>query len=229
MLNVRHPAKYNLRLMPIFGEALCGRMRVLDPFAGTGRIFDLQEYLPGTGLYGVEIEPEWARQRERGLVGSALSLPFPDNWFDAVCTSPCFGNRMADHHEARDTSQRNTYRHALGRPLHPENAGGMQWGPAYWAFHAKAWRECKRVLMPGALFVLDIKNHIRGGTVQDVTVWHANLLTLLGFELLEERRVLCPGNRQGANGQVRIGYESIMLFELRGWDAKADPAWIAHA
>ena len=30
-----------------------------------------------------------------------LELPWPENTFDAICTSPTYGNRMADHHDAR--------------------------------------------------------------------------------------------------------------------------------
>jgi hypothetical protein len=53
---------------------------------------------------------------------------FDDATFDAICTSPTCGNRMADHHEARDISPRHTYRHVLGRPRTPGNSGALQWG-----------------------------------------------------------------------------------------------------
>ena len=79
-------------------------------------------------------------QRCRGgdtVVGDARALPFADASFHAIATSPCFGNRMADHHEARDPSVRHTYRHRLGRPLSEGSAGALQWGPAYREFHER--------------------------------------------------------------------------------------------
>lgn len=80
---------------------LGGPLKVLDPFAGIGRIHDLPSDIADT--VGVELEPEWANQRERTIVGDATALPA--TWtrrFDAVVTSPTFGNRLADHHEAKD-------------------------------------------------------------------------------------------------------------------------------
>lgn len=50
------------------------------------------------------------------IVGNALYLPFRDRAFDGIVTSPCYGNRMADHHDARDDSKRNTYTHSARHP-----------------------------------------------------------------------------------------------------------------
>ena len=78
--SIPHPAKYSDKLLPIFAEHLSGFKRVLDPFAGTGK---LREIRPDAFL--VELEPEWATC----IVGDALQLPFADSTFDAICTSPC--------------------------------------------------------------------------------------------------------------------------------------------
>ena len=137
-------------------------------------------------------------------------MHYPDAMFDAICTSPTYGNRMADHHAARDASPRHTYRHTLGRPLHPENSGAIQWGPAYRAFHLTVWTETRRVLKPGAPFILNIKDHIRRGQLQPVTAWHIATLTALGFTLVERIDVPCPGQRHGANGHLRADYESVI-------------------
>jgi tRNA G10 N-methylase Trm11 len=94
-----------------------GYERVLDPFAGTGRIHELENW-----TVGVEIEPEWATMRDGTIVANALNLPFRDASFDAVVTSPTYGNRLADHHDARDSSRRHSYKHDLGRDLHSENS-----------------------------------------------------------------------------------------------------------
>ena len=212
--HVRHPARYSVELLPTLAMYLHGCTRILDPFGGVGGIFALAPFLPGCQIEAVEIEPEWAGQDPRVTVGNALVLPWPAMTFDAVCTSPCYGNRMADHHEAHDASRRNTYRHALGRPLHPDNAGALQWGDGYRAFHLCAWTEARRVLSPGARFVLNVKDHIRAGQRMMVTDWHVQALTRLGFRLVERSEVACPGQRRGANGHLRVDAESVILFEL---------------
>jgi hypothetical protein len=132
---VRHPAKFSgpvleqLRHLVDREVTDVGRLRVLDPFAGVGGIHTLAT--PTVMTVGVELEPEWANQHPATLVGNALDLPFANNSFDAVITSPCYGNRLADHHEARDMSIRHTYRHALGRPPSGSSSAVLQWGEAY--------------------------------------------------------------------------------------------------
>lgn len=84
-------------------ESLPPRLTVLDPFAGVGLIHRLaDEDGLNVETIGVELEPEWARAHPRTIVGDALRLPFADASIDVVATSPCYGNRMADQHEAKD-------------------------------------------------------------------------------------------------------------------------------
>jgi tRNA G10 N-methylase Trm11 len=211
-----HPAKYSPALYPVFARMLKGCTRLLDPFAGVGGIFKLAPWLPGCEIQAVEIEREWATAHPQTTLGDALALPWPDGYFDAICTSPTYANRMADHHNARDGSRRHTYRHYLGRPLHPNNSGAMQWSEAYRALHVKAWAEVARVLTLGGRFVLNIKDHYRAGELKPVTAWHIETLTLLGFTLIEHVRVETPGQRHGANGDKRADHESIILFRQGG-------------
>src|SRR5207302_7210410 len=114
---VRHPAKFSDPLLPVLRALIHPGARVLDPFAGSGRIHEITD-----NAVGIEIEPEWADLHPHTHCGNALDLPFADAVFDVICTSPTYGNRMADHHDAKDDSRRNTYRHALGRPLHADNS-----------------------------------------------------------------------------------------------------------
>lgn len=125
----------------------------------------------------------------------------------------CYGNRMADHHNAKDGSRRNTYRHCLGEPLHPNNSGQLQWGEAYRTFHLQAWAECYRVLRHGGRFVLNVKDHIRKGQRIEVSAWHIDALDATGFEFVEYHEVETPGQRHGANGNLRVSYEYVFVFE----------------
>lgn len=208
---MRHPAKFTTviveKMAAILTQTLPPDARILDPFAGTGKIHTI-----GLDTYGVEIEPEWATLHKRTLVGNALKLPFRAASFEAVATSPTYANRMADHHNAKDSSRRNTYRHSLERPLHPENSGGMNWGAGYRGMHCLAWAEVTRVAKNDAIFLLNVKNHIRKGIEVDVAGFHQREIEALGWELQEVYIIQTPGLRDGANSSIRLDHELIYQF-----------------
>jgi len=206
---MKHPAKYSDVLLPVFREMLSDCRAILDPFAGTGK---LRSVFPDCTL--LEIEPEWASM-SGAIVGDATDMPFADSSFDAICTSPTYGNRMADafiDHQTEKQYKRNTYTHQLGRKLSPNNSGAMQWGEKYKELHRKAWAECYRVLKPNGLFCLNISNHIRKGKEVFVTEWHISELESLGFVVLEHRKIETKRNRMGQNGNARVQHESIVLL-----------------
>lgn len=103
-----HPAPYPKYVLDRIGLHVSAQarhhgrpIRVLDPFAGVGRIHDLPRRTADT--VGVELEPEWAACRARTIVGDATQLPAEwTDTFDALITSPTYGNRLADKHEAKD-------------------------------------------------------------------------------------------------------------------------------
>ncbi len=208
---ISHPARYSDALLPIFAELLAGPDydHVLDPFAGTGRIHELPNH-----TIGIEIEPEWAALHPDTYLGSALDLPFAEQEFDAICTSPTYGNRLADSHNASDPERRRSYTHDLGRTLDADNSGAMQWGQQYREFHLQAWNEAVRVLRSGGRFVLNIKDHIRDGVQQPVSAWHVATLTALGLELNAELSQGVPTRhlRQGTNTE-RAGQELVLVFD----------------
>jgi hypothetical protein len=72
------------------------------------------------------------------------------------------------------------------------------------------------VLRPGGALILNVKDHIRGSILQPVTNWHAVTLLCLGFVCTARERVRCPGQRHGANGDLRVEFESVLRFERVG-------------
>lgn len=210
-----HPAKYSRLVLDAVYQAV-GRhaivpTRILDPFAGTGRIQSVAAVLD-VDCVGVELEPEWL-DPVGNIVGNALALPFPDASFDCLICSPTYGNRAADHHHARDNSVRNTYRHRLARPLHPDNSGALQWGPAYRHFHDRAWTEVNRCLTDDAWALINLSNHIRKGREQLVAEWHlAWWLGIAGYRLVDTVAVTTPRLRYGANADRRVPHEWLFVL-----------------
>lgn len=207
---VEHPAKFSDVILKAIEPLLAGYEKVLDPFAGTGRLREIQP-----DAYLIEIEPEWA-EIASAEVGNALDLQYPDGFFDACATSPCYGNRMADHfedHQKEKGYKRHTYRHYLGRPLHPDNAGQLQWGKKYRDFHRRAWAEVYRVLRSGGRFILNISDHIRAGKRVEVSEWHCSTILQLGFQLENCFTVETPRQRHGANRNLRVDHENIYVFK----------------
>lgn len=218
MKKIRHPAKYTDSFLPVFFEELKGTKNVLDPMGGTGKIGKLKEYGYEGRIYSNELESEWALQGyENGCdvvtMSDAEKMEWEDEYFDAICTSPTYGNRMADSHEAKDESKRNTYTHSIGRKLHEENTGKMQWGKNYQDKHRKIYNEINRVLKPKGKFILNIKNHIRKGEEVDVSSFHKELMLQSGFTLSKEVKVPVRGNGFGQNGNIRVDHEFIFIFE----------------
>lgn len=214
----------------ILGEVsrhLKGDELVLDPFGGTGRT-----HLIAVPTVCVELEWEWTvlshelalQERHRNalpgvspqpvatVAGDALHLPFRDRSFDAIVTSPTYGNRYADHHVARDGSKRRSYQHDLGRPLSPSNSGALQWGTAYQEFHRAAWTEACRVLKPNGVFVLNCKDHVRRGTRQFVTDWHVGCLESLGLAVTSRSKVPSRGLRMGRSSARRVDFEEVVVL-----------------
>lgn len=237
----KHPAKYGNNIMnkitrkvqQIVESTGLGEWDVLDPFGGVGGIFDLHrlsfDYDAGDldfKITCIEIEPEWAdmafnhphrRSHDQVLIGDAMMLmnhPSMFKAFDLVIVSPTYGNRMADNHtpSPEDTSTRNTYRHTLGRPLSQGSSASMQWGAEYRAFHESAWQKVWHCLRPGGWFLLNVKDHIRAGEKQPVSVWHKNICTHMNFQLVDTLNVQVGGLRQGANHEARVDAEQVYVF-----------------
>jgi len=204
---ITHPAKFSNSILKVIEPYIKYKKLVLDPFAGTGKIKDICPK-----AICLEIEPEWAAMRS-AVVGDARYLPFRKYTFDAIVTSPCYGNRLADHHEAKDKSRRYTYRSCIGRALNENNAGRMQWSWKYRRLHADAGDEVYRVLKYDGLFILNVSDHVRSGRIVPVSEWHKSMIIGSRFELINEHKIETPRMRHGENNRVRVDYENVFVFK----------------
>jgi len=216
---ISHPARYSSGMVELFAEMLVDHGiisgNVLDPFAGTGRIHELRD-LGDWDTVGIELEPEWAAMSPHTIHGDALNIPFDDEHFAAIVTSPTYGNRLADSHNASDPEKRRSYTHDLGRKLSDGNSGAMQWGADYRLFHMQAWEEAVRALRPGGLFLLNIKDHVRDGKRQKVCGWHVGTLQELGLHVTDWVPFGAPSLKAGANADQRC--TEVVIALMRGDD-----------
>ena len=240
-----HPATYTDALLPIFAELLLksqlapqvsgtvgpGPAKILDPFAGTGKIARLRAWLPQAEFYGYEIEPEWAEQaRAAGCVMHHRRQPadaLPRRHVRRHLHEP---DLREPHGRSPRGARRQPAPHlpARARPAADarELRGAAMGREEYRALHVAVWTECRRVLKPGGIFVLNVKDHIRGGVLQEVTNWHAVTLLMLGFVCTRRVHVPCPGQRHGANGHLprglRVG-DSVPCASIPSADARDRP------
>lgn len=215
-----HPTPYSRNILDLVVEKglLPERGIVLDPMAGIGRIHELATDTRFT--VGVEIEPEWAAAHPDTMVGDATALQFGARSFDAVTVSCCYGNRYADHHDARDGSHRRGYTHDLRvqtgdptRQLALMNAGRYYaWNPEYAGIHRLAWAEVHRVLRPGRRFILNVSDFVRDGRVVEVVALHISICAAFGFRLVARYDVPTPRMRFGANNRARVDTEAVLVF-----------------
>lgn len=111
----KHPAKFSAPVLETLRHlvrretqriypALPNTVRAIDTFAGIGGVHALDDLVL---TIGVELQPRWAACHRRTYVGDATRLP--RGWrgkFGLWITSPCYGNRYRDHHQAKDACKR---------------------------------------------------------------------------------------------------------------------------
>lgn len=224
---VKHPAKFSPAIIDKLGELVPPGVW-LDPFAGVGTIAVLEGSVPQRGhvrfeaprhFVMLELEPEWASQHPKTVCVDALVQM--DAWvkagtrFDGVVTSPVYGNRMSDSHNAQDGSTRHSYTHDLGRKLTEGNIGDAYfWQDRYKEFHIRAWQLAYNVTRPGGEMFLNVSDFYRTtkGERQQMRVvaWHMKTLSAIGYSILKVHRVGTPRMRKGRNGESRVEYEAII-------------------
>lgn len=221
---VKHPAKFSNAVLDELNAYLVkdhpGWSSVVkmgyDPFAGVGKVIELER--ANLKFDMTEIEREWAEQCTSARMHCMdafeyMKLPGAQGWYDYIVTSPTYGNRMADHHQAKDGSKRHTYKHYLGRDLSEMNSGQLQWGDEYRDFHRAAWKACYKVTRPGGKIIVNVKDHIRKGARQLVVDFHIAALEAAGYEMVGAEKVDTPGMKHGENGEVRVDGEWIVIAQ----------------
>jgi DNA modification methylase len=213
---MKHPATYTDAFFPVFAKLLNGKSIVLDPFAGTGKLALIKNFGFDGEVWCNELEPEWVKTSthkvDKWNVGDARNLSWAAG-VDAICTSPTYGNRMADSHNAKDASRRITYTHYIGRKLTDGNSGAMQWGEKYRNLHEEVWSECWKTLASNGLMIVNVSNHIRKGCEIDVVFWHEECLRKIGFDFVDHIKIQTPRMKFGQNSEKRISHESILVFK----------------
>lgn len=213
------------------------RGTVLDPFAGPG--LSLHRFVgPRRRVIGFEIEEPWVDYGNRaeakrtaissnGLVPEPMlrcvdstKMPLRAKSIAAIITSPVYGNRMSDHHHARDASERRSYTHDIRTmtgddeyELDENNVGQMSYGYKYQHLQRRVYAECLRVIKPGGPFLLNVSDFIRDGQRVDASVWHVATCVALGWEWRDATRVQTPRMRRGQNHAARVDGE--WVIELR--------------
>lgn len=211
------------RIAAILGcecDALGRRVTVLDNHAGTGH--KVAEHL-GIQLcsdwLGIELEPEWANVSEWVMQGDSDRLyPGWSQAFGALVTSPDYGNRLSDHHNAKDGSRRMSYTQDLrtttgdpDRKLRPGNTGVMGWGPAYRASHTRRLIEGVRCVRPGGLVIINMSDHIRKGEIVPVVDWWRAMMVRIGLSFVHDWVIDTPRLKYGENRQ-RVDGEHLLVF-----------------
>ena len=223
----KHPATFSRTILKKLDEIVPPGL-YLDPFAGTGKIYQLED--DNRRFVTVELEPEWAEMHPDTICGDSLTVMadwvFNGTRFDGVVTSPVYGNRMSDHHNAKDASRRRGYKFDLGRDPSPGSSGTMYfWQEEYRTFHTHAWKLAFECTRPGGSMFLNVSNFLRtrrsksgvkDQQVQYVVPWHMKALIAAGYEIITLFPIGTPRLRDGENSEARVAAEHIIVAKKPG-------------
>lgn len=220
----RHPARFTSTIVDALAALLdlptnVERFVVHDPMAGTGERLGVLADRLGLTFTGTEIEPTFIVDR-RVVVGDATdptTYPLDPH---VIVTSPPYPNGVADHFAATDSSRRHTYRSAIAtiegrdRPLDERNLARYGFRGRGESSRARAtyWRLAREVVECWWTdrAIVNVKDFRVGATVEPVVDGWADVLVDAGFVIVERVVVPTPGQRFGANGDVRVDHEVVL-------------------
>lgn len=242
----KHPAKFSPEVIDVLRVLVRAESRrqqvprplVLDSFGGVGRIHQLDDIAV---TQAVELRPRWAACHARTRCGDATRLP---HWwsrrFHVWATSPCYGNRLRDHHEARDTckncdgrgghengdgarpcavckgsgrSVRRSYAHDYGEPFtHANDAGVLRFGTAaYDRLHLRAYQQAHRCVVDGGGALLNVSAFVERKEMVDTVPWHRDAMRSVGWRYVRTVPVVTKRMTFGANRE-RAPHEVVLVF-----------------
>lgn len=211
-----HPAKFSEGIVETMAQMLFDRAGcVFDPFAGTGRLRELEALGPWC-VHTVEYEPEWAMWDPLTWLGDARNLPFEDERFPVIATSPTYGNGLGQrrhHPNLAGKGKRYAYPDHLRRDMTPGNTGAVRWGKEYRQLHLLAWEEQVRILAPKGRLLLNFRDSLKKDILQPISGWHMETLVGLGLTFVGAAAVATSGMRAGKGNNPLGSGEVIFAFD----------------
>jgi hypothetical protein len=215
-----HPAKFSPEILAVVTPILADwHLAVHDPFAGTGEGLAAVCDVLGLTFTGTEIEPEFIRD-PRVRAGDSTDRDTYPTWPYCLVTSPAYPNGMSDHFRARDNSVRHTYRQALAtilghdRELHANNMGryGIRRGARSLERHYDIAKRC--VPWWPEHVIVNVSDFIVAGAEHPVVARWQAILDHHGYTLAEPINVPTRRQRNGANSELRVDHEAVLVAEL---------------
>jgi len=218
MKKIPHPSKYSKELLPVLAKYAYGH--ILDPMGGTGKAGLLKSLNPRITKVTInELEKEWADQGvdnkvDEIIVGDAKNL---SGRYDCIVTSPPYGNRMADNFKAgKPDSMRRSYVGDLGRNVSDGSVCCKHFGKGYEEMIESIY-DSILFKISFDLFILNVSNFIRQFKEVNVIDWYKNYFKKRDFILLYEDAVNTRRQKGvGANTQLRVSHEVVMVFKYGG-------------
>jgi len=232
----QHQGKANLNLLLALLQYLPAGEIVLDPMAGTGSALVYLDY-----EYPVicgELEAHWANLCETNRKSITISrlfaasspalcnqldasrLPLADGSMSAIVTSPPYWDMLSDWHINSHNLQsagHDVYGIAYG--LHPQNVGNIHIYENYLRAMFTVYGECGRVLRPGGVLALILKDRIhkqqRVPIIQDTIT----LLRALNMAMVRQiDRNVTPSFHRNVISQKyptapQVNTETVLIFE----------------
>jgi hypothetical protein len=225
-----HPAQFSPEVIDILRHLLTymAPLPVHDPFAGPGvrlgRLCDELDLI----FTGTEIEPEFIVDPRVHEDDSTRAWSYPGTHPDQrpgafrIVTSPVYPNGMADHFNAQDDSKRHTYRQGLAningydRELHEANMGRYtaRAGKKALTLHLDIAERCVRHWAAAkAPVILNVSDFIVAGERFELVTQWWQLLQDHGYTIVRSIEVQTRRQRHGANGDLRVDHETIVIAE----------------